>query len=88
MMTPILLFLSRYGSVYVDYEIVGAVIDDRFKKDVATIISRMFNGDINLIISNHGQVNVIQVTIKDENGNKTACEYILRFKQFSLKMNV
>ena len=82
------MFLSRYGSVYVEYEIVGAVIDDRFKTDVATIISKMFHGDINLIISNHGQVNVIQVTIKDENGNKTACEYELHFKQFLLKLNV
>lgn len=80
MFTPIPLFLSRYGSVYVEYEIVGPA---RFEKNVATVISKMFRGDIKLKISNYGLVNVLQVTIKDENGGEN-CEYKIRFEQFSL----
>lgn len=62
--------------MYVEYEIVGPAL---FEKNVATVISKMFRGDINLQISHYGVVNVLQVTIKDENGTKKACEYKLRF---------
>lgn len=80
-LTPILLFLLRYGSVYVEYEIVGAVIDARFESGVATVISKMFKGDIKLTISNHGPINVLRVSLKDDNGTEKACEYELGCKK-------
>ena len=80
-LTPILLFLLRYGSVYVEYEIVGAEIDAGFEYGVATVISKMFKGDIKLTISNHGPINVLRVSLKDDNGTEKACEYELGCKK-------
>lgn len=76
-MTEILLFLLRQGSVHVDYEIVGAVIDARFEKDVATVISKMFKVGIKLTILNLGPINVLSVSLKEDNGTEKACEYDL-----------
>lgn len=62
------LWIWRFGSLIIDYEIIGSINNsDSFKTDLAKCMTQLLSGKINITVLQQTQV-ILTVTIKDQSG--------------------
>ena len=72
-MSFVCIFL-RYGSLIIDYEIIGNTNDSNdFKLELAQCMSQLMSGGTNTTVLYQLPL-VLSITIKDKNGNPQSCK--------------